>query len=488
MNEEPKDLEIAGDLAPQRPLGQSDSFLSLVERAARDPSVDVGKMERLLDMAEKIHARKAESEYDQAMNAAQAEMRPVAQDSENPQTRSRYASYGAMDGALRPIYTQHGFSLSFGTKASVIDRVTVTCRVSHRAGHTERVEIDMPADGKGARGNDVMTKTHATGSAVSYGMRYLLKMIFNVSIGEYDDDGNAAGGPKSGSGVSRPAPSVKTPPRPNVTPAKATHRATPKAKPDPLAAFQERCKARLVEKALGDKQLLPYWQRYAVERGWILPNEGIEAILGNVTPVFVLDPNQDEKGNGYSVKLQFTAFENDIQTAAHIPAPTAAQDEQDNEVEIAEHKHGFGIVKDEEVCPNCEGNNVVLSKDFDGILYCQACAWQYDTDSGDYYEEHPWMKAICPIPPKGTKKADYEPQTLGQIARLDSKRFYGLVMNNSEEKARAGRDWNGKHYDGSKEDIAFGKACDLARDHMEQSKQQDTGTGEDADPETDYPN
>jgi hypothetical protein len=50
----------------------------------------------------------------------------------------------------------------------------------------------MPADGKGARGNDVMTKTHATGSAVSYGMRYLLKMIFNVSSGEADDDGNAA--------------------------------------------------------------------------------------------------------------------------------------------------------------------------------------------------------------------------------------------------------------------------------------------------------
>ena len=51
----------------------------------------------------------------------------------------------------------------------------------------------MPADGKGARGNDVMTKTHATGSAVSYGMRYLLRMIFNISVGEHDDDGNLAG-------------------------------------------------------------------------------------------------------------------------------------------------------------------------------------------------------------------------------------------------------------------------------------------------------
>jgi hypothetical protein len=48
----------------------------------------------------------------------------------------------------------------------------------------------MPSDGKGAKGGDVMTKTHATGAASQYGMRYLLKMIFNVAIGEDDNDGN----------------------------------------------------------------------------------------------------------------------------------------------------------------------------------------------------------------------------------------------------------------------------------------------------------
>ena len=37
-----------------------------------------------------------------------------------------------------------------------------------------------------------MTKTHASGSAITYGMRYLLKMIFNISVGESEDDGNAA--------------------------------------------------------------------------------------------------------------------------------------------------------------------------------------------------------------------------------------------------------------------------------------------------------
>jgi hypothetical protein len=48
----------------------------------------------------------------------------------------------------------------------------------------------MPSDGKGAKGGDVMTKTHATGAAMSYGARYLLKFIFNIAVGEEDSDGN----------------------------------------------------------------------------------------------------------------------------------------------------------------------------------------------------------------------------------------------------------------------------------------------------------
>jgi hypothetical protein len=49
----------------------------------------------------------------------------------------------------------------------------------------------MPADGKGPKGGAVMNKVHAMGAGVAYGMRYLLKMIFNVAVGEEDNDGNA---------------------------------------------------------------------------------------------------------------------------------------------------------------------------------------------------------------------------------------------------------------------------------------------------------
>lgn len=173
------------------PLARVETDGLAFERLASDPNVDVAKLERLMALWERGQAQKAEQAFNSAMADAQAEMRPIATDATNPQTHSRYASYEALDRALRPIYTTHGFALSFNTGEAPDDYVGVRCKVTHRAGHAELYKLDMPADGKGAKGGDVMTKTHAAGSALSYGQRYLLKMIFNVAVGEGDDDGNA---------------------------------------------------------------------------------------------------------------------------------------------------------------------------------------------------------------------------------------------------------------------------------------------------------
>lgn len=179
------------------------SLMAVISRAASDPNTDVDKLERLLGMYERITAREAAAGHDDAMNAAQEEMRPIAADAANPQTKSRYASYAALDRALRPIYTKHGFSLAFDTDdCPKDDYVRVVCRVK-RAGHTETHHLDMPADGKGAKGGDVMTKTHATGAAVSYGKRYLLGMVFNIAVGE-DNDGNRPERPPAKQAEARP--------------------------------------------------------------------------------------------------------------------------------------------------------------------------------------------------------------------------------------------------------------------------------------------
>lgn len=176
--------------APEPMIAEAPAIVAMIERAARDPNVDIDKMERLLQMQERVLARNAEQAFNVAMTAAQSKMRAVATDSNNPQTRSRYASYAALDRAVRPIYTAEGFALSFDTADGAPDQyIRVVCHVSHRGGYSRTYHIDMPADGKGAKGGDVMTKTHAVGAGSSYGQRYLLKMIFNIAIGE-DVDGN----------------------------------------------------------------------------------------------------------------------------------------------------------------------------------------------------------------------------------------------------------------------------------------------------------
>jgi hypothetical protein len=165
--------------------------MGMIERAVSDPNFNAENFKTLVEFRDRELARNAQDAFNAAMAAAQGEMRPIEADANNPQTRSRYATYAKLDKALRPVYNKHGFGLSFNTVDSpIVDHMRVLCYVSHIAGHTRTYQIDIPTDGKGAKGNDVMTKTHAVGAGASYAMRYLLKMIFNVLVGEDDWDGN----------------------------------------------------------------------------------------------------------------------------------------------------------------------------------------------------------------------------------------------------------------------------------------------------------
>lgn len=176
---------------PTAPMSDSASLLQVIERAAMNPEADIDKMDRLWAMYERIEGKRAEQAFANAMCDAQTEMEPIRANCDNSQTHSKYASYAALDRAIRPIYTKHGFALSFNTADGAPEgHIRLICDVSHRSGHVKPYRLDVPSDGKGAKGGDVMTKTHATGAALSYGERYLAGMIFNLAINK-DKDGNA---------------------------------------------------------------------------------------------------------------------------------------------------------------------------------------------------------------------------------------------------------------------------------------------------------
>lgn len=171
-------------------------ILHVFERALRDVSMPIERVREIYNLKREIEFDLAEQEYIRVRSQMERELDPVARDASNPQTKSRYATLPQVIQAVRPIYSKHGIIIDFDTAQSPQGDtwIRVLAFLSHEAGYKKTYHIDMPADGKGAQGRDVMTRTHATGSAVSYGRRYLLLMIFNLAVGGEDDDGNAAAG------------------------------------------------------------------------------------------------------------------------------------------------------------------------------------------------------------------------------------------------------------------------------------------------------
>jgi len=187
MKEPEQGLLVQEGWKPEAPKTAMDLLAVALQK---DAAIDV--IERLAALQREAMARQDQIEFSDALNRVQAEIPRIAPQLTNTETGSKYASYTAIDKVIRPIYSKEGLSLSFNTEdCPLADYVRICCYVSLR-GYTRKYQVDLVADGKGPKGGAVMTRTHASGAAISYGKRYLVNMIFNLSIGEQDTDGNLA--------------------------------------------------------------------------------------------------------------------------------------------------------------------------------------------------------------------------------------------------------------------------------------------------------
>ena len=184
--------------APEPPAIRSESatVLAMLDRMSADPAQPVERLEQMFALYQKVQADAARKAFMAAFVVAQAEMGRVVKDAYNPQTKSKCATHQAIDALIKPVYSKHGFAMSFDTSDSPLpEQVRVLCYLLHKEGHEREYHIDMPADGKGAKGGDVMTKTHAAGTASTYGKRYLAVNIWNLAQVDKDTDGNMPKGP-----------------------------------------------------------------------------------------------------------------------------------------------------------------------------------------------------------------------------------------------------------------------------------------------------
>ena len=171
-------------------------LISLMESAlSKDGAESNMKLSKLAEVFANCRSVRLNSEWASAMAEAQAEMNVVHADQVNKQNRTTYASLAAIDDAIRGIYTKNGFAPTFRCDRYSQERETVTVilELGHVCGLTKHYEMELPADGKGLKGNLNMLKTHAIGSAFTYAQRYLLKLAFNVVTDDAeDDDGNGS--------------------------------------------------------------------------------------------------------------------------------------------------------------------------------------------------------------------------------------------------------------------------------------------------------
>lgn len=169
----------------------SASLIDVIAQAARDPNVDIDKMERLIAMQERVRSREAETEYYAALAALQPNL-PIIDERGGIKDRSgniqsTYALWEDVNEAIRPVLAEHGFSLTFRV-ARADNEIIVTGVLAHRGGHREDTTITLPTDTSGSK-----NAVQAVGSSTSYGKRYTAFALLNITSTGEDDDGNKAG-------------------------------------------------------------------------------------------------------------------------------------------------------------------------------------------------------------------------------------------------------------------------------------------------------
>lgn len=172
-------------------------MISMIERIAMDPSIPIDRLEQMLAMKERMEdrareddERQAKKAYFAAMSKCQSELPVVVKNRKNDHTRSNYADLAAIEEQAMPVIHRHGFAVSFQPDGyNDKGELRVKWEISHEGGHSREGVGEIPVDGAGSQGKVNKTGTQAFGSTATYGRRYLLCMLFNISTGD-DRDGN----------------------------------------------------------------------------------------------------------------------------------------------------------------------------------------------------------------------------------------------------------------------------------------------------------
>lgn len=185
-------IEPQGQVSVLPTQTETAAILGMIERVARDPSVNMDKMMQLMSWRKETIADQRRAEFDEAMSGAKAEIpvinknREVDFTSQKGRTHYKYEDLAEIARVVSPILAKHGLSYRYRVTSNVNEPVTVTCIVSHRAGHFEEVTLTGGRDESGNKNS-----IQAVASTLTYLQRMTLKAALGLAASD-DDDGKAS--------------------------------------------------------------------------------------------------------------------------------------------------------------------------------------------------------------------------------------------------------------------------------------------------------
>ncbi len=155
---------------------------------------NVSALESLVGLYDRMQAKNAEREFNQAFAKLQSELSSVNATRQVPNkdgsVRYRFAPYEDIMETVKPVLITNGFAISFTTRFMDGGRIVSICTLRHVGGFSQSNEFAVRIGG----GPPGSTETQADGAAKTYAKRGALCDALNIVV-EHDDDARMIGQP-----------------------------------------------------------------------------------------------------------------------------------------------------------------------------------------------------------------------------------------------------------------------------------------------------
>lgn len=179
MNQQPLETVDGSNFLPA--VKTEISLMNIIADAAQNPSIDVHKLSALIEMQNTMLEREKDALFASDLVKMLSELPEIEHDKKGD--KSSYATFDAINKAIKPILIKYNFALTFDFIESD-EKINTICTLNHSTGRFKKSEICLPVDKiEGVKRSDVQNVI----SSSSYGKRLsLIAVLGIVTKGDVD--------------------------------------------------------------------------------------------------------------------------------------------------------------------------------------------------------------------------------------------------------------------------------------------------------------